>query len=407
MDFYPLSEMEIGDLTIVYKSIVYPQNAHKTPVILLSGILSSQEELTIEAKSLAQEFPVYTVDLPGLGRNFKQAKEVSLLENTDYAVILKKFFDYLGLETVYLVGQSSSASIAFTFASCFEECVKKLILSGITDQLRESVGFILGEAVGFLEKEEKEKFASSIVLNMMNFSKRKKVQKSRELKQSLYDSLRTCDDNGKQCYRANFLRLKNQRELPKAPQCEVLILAGEYDNFTTPFESFEVSKKCPNSTFVLIKEADHMVTQEKRDVVTRVYRRYLNDASLKRMKDVEYFRKKDFPLERIRMEPRWFLNDTGFLDYGEGNCIPINVVDINNFGCRIFTSSSDHKTFSRKSKFVLHIPKEDIKVEVFIFKHAVNGHLRGIFKHYTFNKVKEFESSIDKVAMRNNHAYGA
>jgi hypothetical protein len=125
------------------------------------------------------------------------------------------------------------------------------------------------------------------------------------------------------------------------------------------------------------------------------------------MKDIEVFQRSEFPRERIRMEPRWLLNDVGYLDSGNGVFVPINIVDINNAGCRLYTSFKDHRSFRRTNKFLLHLPEEEIKMEVILFKQADNGHFRGIFQHQTFDSSAKFEGFIDKVAISCSSAYAA
>ncbi|MCR9203442.1 MAG: alpha/beta hydrolase [Halobacteriovoraceae bacterium] len=404
MDFSHLFQMEIGEWKVLYKCITKPTHAHKVPVIFLSGGFNSFDTLAYETAEMAKDFPVYIVDLPGLGANDQMAGEIN---EEDYSLILKNFLDNLGIDRVHLIGQSYSSSIAFTFASYFNERVQKLVLSGITGKMRESVRYIIEDSLHHLQKSEVEKFASSIVLNMMNFSQRHNIQEASAVNQALYENLLKFNDNDKRRYHANFSRLANLQGLPRSPQCDVLVISGEFDNFTTPYENFQVARACPSSTYVVVKGTDHLASHEKKDVMTRLYRRYLTGSPLNRMKDVEVMEKDEFPRERIRMEPRWLLNDVGFLDSGNGVFVPVNIVDINNFGCRLYTSFKDHKSLKRTNKFVLHIPEEDMQVEVILFKQADNGHYRGIFKHFTFDKTKQFEGFIDKVAMSCTMAYAA
>lgn len=404
MDFSHLFEMEIGEWKVLYKCMTKPAHAHKTPVVILSGGFNSLETLNYEALELGKDAPIYIIDLPGMGGNHQVAKGFM---DQDHAVLLRNFLENLGIDRVYLIGQSYSSSIAFTFSSLFPDRVNKLILSGVTNKLRESVKYILEESLHYLSQNQMDKFASSIALNMMNFSQRHNIQEAHTVNRFLYKNLMSFSHKDVERYHANFSRLTRQDGLPRAPQCEVLVISGEFDNFTTPYENFQVARACPYSTYVVVKGTDHMASYEKKDVMTRLYRRFLTGSPLNRMKDVEVMEKEEFPREKIRMEPRWLLNDVGFLDSGNGVFVPVNIVDINNFGCRLYTSFKDHKSLKRNNKFLLHIPEEDMQVEVILFKQADNGHFRGIFKHFTFDKTKEFEGFIDKVAMSCSMAYAA
>ncbi|MEC7276104.1 MAG: alpha/beta hydrolase [Bdellovibrionota bacterium] len=396
--------MIIGECEVQYLTFTQPINAHKTPVILLGGAFHSMGSMMKDAQILAKENPVYLVSLPGLGSS---KQYVAGMNEEDYSLILRTFFDNLGIDSASLIAQSYSTSIALTFGSLYEERVKKIILCGVTKELRESVRHLLEESLHYLVKNEMDRFASGLALNVMNFSQRRNVACAQSVNRSLFHHLRTFEEEDKARYKATFLRMIEQKLDRRAPQCPVLVISGEFDNFTTPYENFQIARNCPNGEYIVIKGADHLGTHEKADVYQRVFKRFLADLPLNRMKDVDVFPKNEFPREKIRMEPRWLLNDVGFLDNGNGVFVPVNIVDINNFGCRLFTSFSDHRSLRRDKKFILHIPSEDMQVDVILFKQTESGHFRGIFKHNTFEVTQKFEVFINKVSDTCSSAYAA
>lgn len=396
--------MDVSGWNVNYLSFTKPTNAHKTPVVLLGGAFHNFSSLAYEAENLAKDSPVYLIDLPGLGGNRQPAPDLTI---EDYAQILKNFLDNLGVDRASFIALSYSSTIGFTFASLFPDRVSKLILGGITSRLRDSVKHLLEESLHMLAINELERFASGIVLNMMNFSQRHNISGSSKVNQTLYKNIMSFNNSDISRYKANLARLIEQDGLPRSPQCPVLMISGEFDNFTTPYEHFQVARTCGQSTYVVVKGTDHMVSHEKSDVMTRLFRRYLADQPLNRMKDVEVVKKKEFPREKIRMEPRYLLNDVGYLDSGNGVFVPVNIVDINNFGCRLYTSFKDHRSLKRSQQFSLHIPGDDMTIDMIIFKQADNGHFRGIFKHQNFDKTKKFEGFIEKVASTCSFAYAA
>lgn len=396
--------MEIGNWKVNYISFTRPTNAHKSPIILLGGAFHTFASLQYEAENLSKDSPVYLVDLPGLGGNLQAAPDLSI---EDYAHLIKTFCDNLGIDRTSLIGLSYSSAIAFTFASLYPDRMHKLVLGGITSRLRDSVKHLLEESLHMLTVNELDRFASGIVLNMMNFSQRHNISGSDQVHSNLYQNIVSFNNHDMARYRANLARLIEQDGLPRSPQCPVLVISGEFDNFTTPYENFQVARNCPNSSYVVVKGSDHMVSHEKTEVMTRLYRRFIADQPLNRMKDVELLEKKEFPREKIRLEPRYLLNDVGYLDSGNGVFVPVNIVDINNFGCRLYTSFKDHRSLKRSQQFILHIPTEDMQMEMIIFKQAENGHFRGIFKHKTFERTKLFEGFIEKVASSCSSAYAA
>lgn len=396
--------MEVGTWKIHFLSFTKPTNAHKSPIILLGGAFHNFSSLKFETENLAKDAPVYLVDLPGLGGNPQAAPDLTI---EDYAHLLKTFCDNLGIDRTSLIGLSYSSAIAFTFASLYQDRMNKLVLGGITTRLRDSVKHLLEESLHMLTVNELERFASGIVLNMMNFSQRHNIADSGKVHECLYKNIISFNREDMARYRANLARLIEQDGLPRAPQCPVLVISGEFDNFTTPYENFQVARNCPQSTYVVVKGSDHMVSHEKSDVMTRLYRRFIADQPLNRMKDVELLEKKEFPRDKIRLEPRYLLNDVGYLDNGNGVFVPVNIVDINKFGCRLYTTFKDHRSLKRSQQFILHIPTEDMQMDMIIFKQADNGHFRGIFKHQTFERTKMFEGFIEKVASTCSSAYAA
>jgi len=396
--------VEIGGHKVAFISQTGPSLAHKTPLVILGSAFEGIDNFQYELEQISKDMPVYLVDLPGFGTNLQDAHD---LNYDEYSRILKGFLDGQGIDKCSIAALSYSSSIGYTFASLYPDRVSKLMIGGITKKLRESVRVTLEQSMQFLGAEEDEKFASSVALNLMNFSQRHNIEKSEDLKKTLFHSLMQLNQEEKEKYKTINARLMDSQPLPRSPQCPVLIVGGEFDNFMTPYECYEVANNCSDSTFVVIKGADHLLSLEKKDVLTRLYRRFLADQPLNRMKDIEVFQSKEFPRERIRMEPRWLLNDVGYLDSGNGVFVPINIVDINNFGCRLYTSFKDHRSLQRTNKFLLHLPDEEIQMEVILFKQADNGHFRGIFQHYTFDGSRKFEGFIDKVAMNCSSAYAA
>ncbi len=397
-------KMKIGECEIIYASFIKPTTAHKDPVILLGGAFHTIGTMEEDAKALSKENPVYLVSLPGLGLNRQYVKGMS---SEDYALILRTFLDSLGIESTSLIAQSYSSSIAITFACLYEERVKKLILCGATKEIRESVSHLLEESLHHLVKNQMDRFASGLALNMMNFSQRNNIAAAKEVNQHFYQHLRSFNELDKARYKSTFVRLMGEKHTLRPPQCPVLVISGEFDNFTTPYENYQVSRYFPNGEYIIIQGADHLGTHEKSDVYRRVFKRYLEELPLNRMKDVEIHNDSEFPREKIRMEPRWLLNDVGFLDNGNGVFIPVNIVDINNFGCRIYTSFTDHKSLQKNRKFTLHIPGDDMQMDVILFKQTDNGHYRGIFKHNAFDVTQRFENFIGKVADTCTSAYAA
>ncbi len=398
-DFFSPTYIEIAGHKVAYVSQTVPSMAHKTPLLILGCAFEGIANFQYELKQISKDVPVYLVDLPGFGTNLSKSHDISYIE---YSKILKGFLDGQGIERCSIAALSYCSPIGYCFASLFPERVGRLMIGGVTRKLRDSVRVTLEESLSLLATNATDRFASSIVLNIMNFSHRHKVENSEVLKKALYDSLIALNHDEKEKFNAMNTRFMDHGDLPRAPQCPVLVIGGEFDNFMTPYQCYELAKSCPNSSFVIVKGADHLLGLEKKDVLTRLYRRFISDRPLNRMKDVEAYQGREFPKERMRMEPRWSLNDVGYLDSGNGVFVPISIVDINNSGCKLYTSFKDHPSLKRVKRFLLHLPGEEIQIEITLIKQTDDGHFRGIFQHQSFECSRRLEAFIEKVALNSN-----
>ena len=396
--------LNVGKWNIEFLPFVRPSNAHKSPIVILGGAFQKFSSFKYEVSQLVKDFPVFLVDLPGQGESKQLAPE---LDFEDYAVLLRGWMDQLGIEKINLVSLSYGSATGYHFASLFPERCNKLVLGGSTPIIRASVRTLLEESLQTLEEGDMEKFASGVVLNLMNFSQKHWVENSDIIARAMFRKIKRLTDFEKEKYIENTKRLLSLGGLPKGPMCDTLVITGEFDNFTTPYEGYLVSQKCYNSGLAVVKGTDHLAPYEKKDVVSRLYRRFFNSQPLKRMKDVEFMEKKQYPKDRIRMEPRFLLNDVAFLDSGNGVFVPVNVIDINNFGCRLYTSFKDHKVIQENQSFILHFPENDIQIELILFEQGEKGHYRGIFKHCDMDKTRKFENFIDDLAQTSEVAWVA
>ncbi|WP_410971045.1 alpha/beta fold hydrolase, partial [Salmonella sp. SAL04269] len=64
------------------------------------------------------------------------------------------------------------------------------------------------------------------------------------------------------------------------PTCPTLVLAGEYDHFTQPWEHAVFAHACGNAEFALIHDADHLAQFERREACARLYGPFLRGEAL-------------------------------------------------------------------------------------------------------------------------------
>lgn len=387
MSTYPI---QVGSYVIKHGQLVSPANAIKTPVVYLTSPLFKESGLEKLINNVGKDSPVYLVELPIGEEN---------LTFSDLGKILALYLDQIGVGKVHLLAYGFESYVAHSFASNYPERIGKLMIGGCVESPRESVALIMQEALNSYFKDEHKHFVTTTLLNMFNFGQRERVSRAQDLISEMIDQISESAESV--CYlKENIERFLEFKNLERAPLCDTLIMSGEYDRFATPYETFAVSKRIPRSEFVIVNHADHLGLIEKNDVFSRLIRRFVAEKPLNRMKDIEVFEKKTYPVEKIRMEPRWELNDVAFLDSGNGVFVPINIVDINKYGCKLFTSFKDHQSvqdIEGEKKFYLHFPEENWKVELFLFQQSEDGHFRGVFRHCDWDSTLAFESYVDMI----------
>tara|TARA_R110002072_G_scaffold1989_5_gene16611 strand:- start:63616 stop:64833 length:1218 start_codon:yes stop_codon:yes gene_type:complete len=385
MSMYPI---QVKKWVLKHGQLVNPSNAIKTPVVYLVSSIHKEQALEKIITNIGKDAPVYLVEFP-IGNNEN-------LSFSDLAKILSLYLDQVGVSKVHIMAFGFESFIAHSFASNYPERIGKLMVGGIVENVRESNRLILQEGLNSYFRGEKEHFVTSVLLNFFNFGQREKVSRSEDLISSLNDKMSNSDEDITYL-KENIERYLEFEGLERSPFCETLIMAGEYDRFTTPYESFSVAKRIPKAEFVIVNHADHLGVIQMQDVYSRLVRRFLTDKPLNRMKDVEVFERTTYPVEKIRMEPRFELNDVAFLDSGNGVFVPINIVDINKYGCKLYTSFKDHQSVQGENKFYLHFPKENWKVELFLFEKSGEGHFRAVFRHCDWDSTQSFESYVDTI----------
>src|SRR5579872_4287687 len=99
--------------------------ADNTPVVLIHGFGGDLNSWLFTQPALAQEHPVYAIDLPGHGGSSKQVEHGDL----DFlASAAAELIAALGLGSAHLVGHSLGAATAFKLALSHPELVKSLTL---------------------------------------------------------------------------------------------------------------------------------------------------------------------------------------------------------------------------------------------------------------------------------------
>ncbi len=360
------------------------------PIVFLGGAFQKFSSFRHEVSVLSEHFPVILVDLPGQGNNEQDAQ---CLGFEDLAILLKDFLNALSIDRITPLALSYGSAIGLNFAHFYPERTYKLILGGTTSELRPSVRYLLEESLEALSRKDYKSFSAGVVLNLMNYSKRSQLPYGELLAKKLYNGMCKLTDNERNRYLHNTQRLLDLKSMKKESQCETLVLAGEFDNFTTPFESFSVAKECDNSVFVVVRGADHLAPYQKKSVVTDLFLEFLQGKRFEKTQEYFPYRKDFYNQQSRQLDDRYEVNQSAFIRRDDGMCYPVNLKNINTAGCCFETGFLDD-SFSYTRKYWLDWQGVETKLPMILFKNKEHQS-HAVFIKDNFERYKMLESKIE------------
>lgn len=388
----PKTLMLTGNLKAEYLHFESLDNCQRPPIVILGGAFQRFEAFRRDVEILREHFPVYLVDLPGQGSNSQLCPD---LKFEDYAKLLDDFCENLGLDQITPMALSYGSAIGFHFAKMFPKRTHKLIMAGTTPTLRDSVKKLLGQSLEMLDQGYHEEFATGVVLNLMNYPRRKQIRGAEVLARVLHRNMKNLSEQDRLKYKHNTKRLLNQSVLSsEGPSCETLVLAGEWDHFTTPYECFQVAKSCPNSVFTIAQEVDHLAPYLKKEAVNQTFIQFLLGDRLEDTKDINVYRESDYPTYMRQIEPRFPFKQRLRLKTSRGEFIPVEVMDVNAFGLCFNIGELPYEIF-KNQEVALEIDSESGMLELIPF-HCSETKVSALFKRTHFDLMNKIESFIER-----------
>ncbi len=365
------------------------------PLVILGGAFQKFHSFKKEVENLCKHMPVILVDLPGQGGNNQPSKDLSF---EDYAQILKKFTDKMGLKTITPVALSYGSAIGYTFAALFPESTHRLILGGTTPKLRKSTRILLEESLKAMEEGRMKDFSTGVILNLFNYSQRKRTKIPRMLIRGFLKSLMGLSEEDKARYYANtsrLLRLDGLGEL--SPQCETLVLAGEFDNFTTPSECLAVANMCEKPTVGILRNCDHLAPFVKKELMINTYKSFALEGKIIESEGISLYKGTEIPLEKKILEPRWSYSGEAKLKCPISDWEQmVSIVDFNSYGLKIDLKDKFISN-ERLRNLNVEFMGKDLELEAIFFDSTREG-LRGVFKRYdfdTYERLEKFLANLD------------
>jgi pimeloyl-ACP methyl ester carboxylesterase len=103
-----------------------PENAQ--PIVLIHALLAASASWYRNVKALSQKYRVYAVDVVGEGNKSRPVKPITSLD--DFLHWFTEVIDSLGIDTLYLAGNSYGGFTAAYYAMKLPERIRKLVLIG-------------------------------------------------------------------------------------------------------------------------------------------------------------------------------------------------------------------------------------------------------------------------------------
>jgi pimeloyl-ACP methyl ester carboxylesterase len=387
----------VGKWRVEYLAFSQPENAHKTPLIVLGGAFQNFNSYKYCVEQILNEVPVILVDLPSLGNNDQLAPELGM---EDLADLLFQWTQRADLPKVSLMGLSLGSVVASTYAYKRPENTEKLIVTGIVIRPRKSWRMLLEESLKVLDEGRLDEFGQAVVLYLVNHARLKETEITDITRKLFHRQMRGFHDNEQQRYRINARRLLEVESILGYPTCETLVATGEYDSFTLPYENALFASRCPNATFALIKGADHVAQLEKRDESVAMFSAFLRGDDLREVRGIEVLAKHECQHMERRGEPRLVpLNpharviSFSFVDGSMSIDMKVRIRDMNFFGCVLEYEHTDSPLEKHARDLILCPEGTALRVEMLVFEQTDNT-MRCLFKHGSFDVAEELKALL-------------
>lgn len=332
--------LQLGPWTLHYQAFSRYADDHRAPVLMLGGAFQSFRSFGAEVEELLPGHPVILLDLPSQGGNLQLAPELALEQLAD---LIAAFADELHLPPLMPIGLSYGSALAALFAVRHPSRCARLLLAGITTFGRAGARRLLEESLDLLAEGQNLRFAQGALTGLINPLRLEETSVSLVFRKALLRQMQRLSPQEVERYRQNSRRLLNFSGFEQHPECPTLVLAGEYDHFTQPWEHAGFAAACSEADCALIHNGDHLAQFEQRQACASFYQPFLQGAALPLASPgaTRLARNRLDRLER-RQEPRLApLNRRGRLLHEDAGEWTVDVSELGFFGGRVQGSLPD------------------------------------------------------------------
>lgn len=259
--------MEISKIILndnLFRYSLYKNNQSDQFVIFLLGALQDIESVDSFSRSFSQHLNCITIEAPGTGQTEPLDSTVSIREQS---LMLLNFIRYMEIKGAHLIAFSYATALAVELCDLWPNVASLSIcggVPGIPKSGRPATKKAIAAAM-ISPDEFAHTFTYSLTVNNPDIPRGKAIQRATVRNISKFDQNRI------DIFFENTVRLLvhspsdiNHLRIP----CTICV--GEYDPYVTKDAAYEFSTRIPNSKFIIIKNADHLVHLEHPEKVASI-----------------------------------------------------------------------------------------------------------------------------------------
>ncbi|SDC07234.1 alpha/beta fold hydrolase [Streptomyces prasinopilosus] len=281
----PPPEQVVEERTLVFEGfayecrIVHQDTPRTAPLLLLGGSSQNRHSWQGHEKWLAPLCTVITVDLPGYG----SADFLPARYGIDFlAAAVQHVLVETGMPPVNLFGGCFGEVVGLRFAQLHPGSVRRIVFCGAAMRLPEIYTDAMPRLARALERGETEAAAGGLVELFMSNPAAGQVRRHAAVARLLHRQFmnQTPDELGKAVEHNTRLVTHGCYEPLPVPDVPTLVFTGEHDTLCTPQMGRELAATIPAARFTTVKEADHLVTVERRQESSELIGRFCTDRPI-------------------------------------------------------------------------------------------------------------------------------
>jgi pimeloyl-ACP methyl ester carboxylesterase len=238
----------------------YSDSPRLAPVVLIGGALHRKEDWGRVEQGLLEHADVICPDLPGWGG----ADLLPPYLGTDIpAEAMVRLLDDLRIERVNLFAGSYGSSVGYRLAQTHPDRIGRMVLAGTMGGIPLASRPMMRAAVALAERGPREQFGPAAVDALM--SPHPDIAAKSVVRRILAMRFGAADDADLAKFIANTNRLLSRDLIDPSvpPAVPTLFTTGEHDTLTPPALCRELAFTCPESWYVELARADHLIHLER------------------------------------------------------------------------------------------------------------------------------------------------